>query len=193
MDLSMEYWNSRYVNEKTGWDVGCITTPLKEYFDQIHDKNLKILIPGSGSGYEAEYLFINNFKNVFVLDYATTALKNFKKRLPKFPQNQIFDMNFFDSYGKFDLIIEQTFFCAIDINKRLDYISKMSELLVDKGKLVGLFFDNNFRDESPPYGATKNQYIDLLSLSFNIIIFEKCFNSIPSRSNNEFFCVAEKK
>ena len=80
-----------------------------------------------------------------------------------------------------------------DINKRLDYISKMSELLVDKGKLVGLFFDNNFRDESPPYGATKNQYIDLLSLSFNIIIFEKCFNSIPSRSNNEFFCVAEKK
>ena len=189
----MKYWNSRYVNNQTGWDVGHLTTPLKEYFDQIHDKNLKILIPGSGHSYEAEYLFVNNFKNIFVLDYATTALKNFKKRLPKFPQNQILEMNFFDSCGKFDLIVEQTFFCALDINKRRDYINKVSELLTDKGKLVGLFFDDNFNNESPPYGANKNQYIELLSSKFNIIIFEKCFNSIHSRMNNEFFCIAEKK
>ena len=63
MQLNDKYWNNRYENLETGWDVGKVSIPLKEYFEQISDKKQKILIPGSGNGYEGEYLFKNNFRN----------------------------------------------------------------------------------------------------------------------------------
>ena len=59
--LDKEYWENRYAGNQTGWDAGEITTPLKEYFDQIKDKPKAILIPGAGNAYEAAYLFENGF------------------------------------------------------------------------------------------------------------------------------------
>ncbi|SHI83533.1 Thiopurine S-methyltransferase (TPMT) [Algibacter luteus] len=50
------YWTQRYNERQTGWDVGKPTTPLKTYIDQLKNKSLKILIPGAGNAYEAEYL-----------------------------------------------------------------------------------------------------------------------------------------
>ena len=35
MLLDKNFWNDKYVKSKTGWDVGEITTPLKEYFEQF--------------------------------------------------------------------------------------------------------------------------------------------------------------
>ena len=42
------YWQQRYQSGLTGWDTGGITTPLKEYFDQLQNRHLRILIPGCG-------------------------------------------------------------------------------------------------------------------------------------------------
>lgn len=43
--LSQEYWNNRYLQHQTGWDIGTVSTPLKEYIDQLSDKQISILIP----------------------------------------------------------------------------------------------------------------------------------------------------
>ena len=51
-DLDEKYWENRYQQKETGWDIGKISTPLKEYFDQITNKNQHILIPGCGRAYE---------------------------------------------------------------------------------------------------------------------------------------------
>ncbi len=67
MLLDEKFWDSRYQSENTGWDIGQISTPLKAYFDQLDNKKLKILIPGGGNSYEAEYLFEKGFKNVYVV------------------------------------------------------------------------------------------------------------------------------
>ena len=79
MKLSKNYWEERYQKGEIGWNVGNITTPIKEYIDQLTDKNIKILIPGVGNGYEFEYLIEKGFKNSFVVDYAETPLENLKK------------------------------------------------------------------------------------------------------------------
>ena len=65
--LNTNYWSKRYQNNETAWDIGAPSTPLKEYIDQLENKNIKILIPGCGNAYEAQYLFENGFKNVFVI------------------------------------------------------------------------------------------------------------------------------
>lgn len=193
INLNKDYWDKRYEKLEIGWDVGMITTPLKFYFDQIGNKDIKILIPGCGNGYEAEYLYKNKFYNTYVLDYSKRALNNFKKRNVNFPTHNIFEKDFFDLDYKFDLIVEQTFFCALDVSLRTDYVKKMHSLLKKNGKLVGLFFDDKFNNDSPPFGNTKSGYLDLFNNFFNIQIFNECYNSITSRSGNEFFCIASKK
>ena len=116
---------------------------IKEYIDQIEDKNVRILIPGAGNGYEAEYLFRKGFNHVFVLDISDNPLKTFAERVPEFPKSQLIQENFFTHKGEYDLIIEQTFFCSFlpTKEKRSEYVSQMSTILNSKGKLVGLWFD----------------------------------------------------
>ena len=121
------YWNNRYLSGETGWDLGEVSPPLKHYFDQLNNKDLTILIPGGGNSYEAEYLFKNGFKNVCVCDIAAIPLRNIKNRVPDFPSDQLLNINFFDLKGQFDLIVEQTFFCAINPEMREDYIYKSND------------------------------------------------------------------
>ena len=90
-----QYWTERYQKNETGWDVGHPTTPLKEYIDQLENKQLRILIPGAGNAYEAEYLFEQGFKNVFVLDIAKNPLETFEKRVPDFPKEHLLHKDFF--------------------------------------------------------------------------------------------------
>lgn len=134
MDLNKNFWDLRYQNNETGWDIGYISTPLKKYIDQLTDKNIKILIPGGGNSYEAEYLHNLDFKNVFVLDISPTALTNLKNRVPDFPKNHLINIDFFKLNNSFDLILEQTFFCSLTPKLRDNYVLKMNQLLRPNGK-----------------------------------------------------------
>ena len=191
MKLTHEIWNQRYLNNKTGWDIGHASTPLKEYFDQLGDKNIKILIPGCGNAYEAEYLIELGFTNIYLIDWAEESLLNFKNRNPKFPSSNLICGDFFEMKGKYDLIIEQTFFCAIDPALRKDYCIKMSELLSPKGKLVGLLFNRSF-EVSSPYGGSLDEYESLFKPYFNIQIMKPCVNSVLPRQGSELFIKLSK-
>lgn len=190
--LSAEYWSSRYKNEMTGWDIGNISTPLKEYIDQLEDKTVKILIPGAGNGHEAEYLHHKGFTNVYVCDIAEEALQNLSQRCPTFPKSHLIHNDFFRLDEEFDLILEQTFFCALDPTIRQEYIAQMNRLLKDGGKLVGVLFGVVFPFNGPPFGGSKEEYEDLFSDGFSKIELAPCTNSIDPRSGNELFLIARK-
>lgn len=193
MKLNSDYWENRYSNLEIGWDTGKITTPLKEYIDQIEDKSIKILIPGCGNGYEFEYLMNKGFSNTFVLDYAKTPLENLKKRFSNYSKNQLIHSDFFEHQGQYDLIIEQTFFCALDPELRSKYVKKMHSLLSPKGKLIGLLFQFPLTESGPPFGGSKEEYINLFSAYFEIKTLEPAYNSIKPRQGNELFFIFTKK
>lgn len=193
IELNKDYWNNRYINKETGWDVGYVSTPLKNYFDQLNNKELHILIPGCGNGYEAEYLFKQGFKNVFIVDIAPEAIRAFKQRVPDFPESNIILADFFELNKSFDLIIEQTFFCALNPALRTNYVQKMYETLAPKGKLVGLLFNCELNSDHPPFGGFKDEYEKLFSPLFNVKKMETCYNSIEPRKNKELFIILEKK
>ena len=193
MFLSKSYWNDRYKENDFGWDTGSVTRPLKEYFDQLKDKSIKILIPGAGNSYEAEYLFNNGFNNVHVLDFAEEPLKNIKQRVENFPANQLIHDDFFNHHGQYDLIIEQTFFCAIDPKLRGAYAKHMHELLNANGKLAGLLFNTQFEKEGPPFGGNLEEYKNYFTPNFGIKTMEPCYNSIEPRAGREAFIQLIKK
>ncbi|PTX42250.1 thiopurine S-methyltransferase [Christiangramia gaetbulicola] len=191
--MNEEFWSQRYKENKTGWDLGSVSTPIKEYTDQLTSKELKILIPGAGNSYEAEYLFKSGFKNVTICDIAREPLQNLKERLPEFPEEQMINSDFFKLEGTYDLILEQTFFCAIPVEMRQEYARKTSELLDQNGRIAGLFFDFKLNADGPPFGGNKEEYLTYFSPYFKIDIFERCYNSIPPRKGNELFFKFRKK
>ena len=193
MKLTNDYWENRYLTNEIGWDVGEITTPLKEYINQINSKDLKILIPGAGNSYEFEYLINQGFSNVTVLDFAKTPIENIKKKFPNINPKQIIHSDFFEHEASYDLILEQTFFCALDPELRENYAKKMNRLLNPNGKLFGLLFQFPLTEVGPPFGGSKEAYIDLFSPYFNILKLETSYNSIKPRQGNELFFIFEKK
>lgn len=193
MDLSADFWDNRYKSNDIGWDLGAVSPPLKAYFDQLTNLDLKILIPGGGNSYEAEYLFNKGFKNVYVVDLSQTALDNLKHRIPDFPSSNLILDNFFDLNITFDLIIEQTFFCAINPSLRADYAKKASEILNVNGKVAGLLFDAVLNTTHPPFGGSKTEYLGYFIPYFDIKIMDASYNSIKPREGRELFFIIQKK
>jgi len=184
--MTKDFWDNRWLTGQTGWDLGQVSPPLKAYIDQIKNRSTKILIPGCGNAYEAEYLIRNGFDNVYIVEISEKAIATFKARFPDFPNNHIFHADFFELTGQFDLIIEQTFFCAILPELRLKYVDKMTELLNPNGKLVGLLFNRGFSG-GPPFGGSLSEYQGLFQSKFEIKVMEKCYNSIGPRLGSEIF------
>lgn len=192
MKLTETFWNDKYKNNDIGWDLGDISPPLKAYIDQLTNTDLRILIPGGGHSYEAEYLHLNGFKNVYVVDISKIALEDIKKRVPTFPEAHLIHKNFFDLDLIFDLIIEQTFFCAISPSLRPEYAKKTHALLKPKGKVVGLLFNVPLHEDRPPFGGHKAEYHSYFKDHFNIQLMETSYNSHESRAKKELFFKIQK-
>lgn len=94
---------------------------------------------------------------------------------------------------KFDLIIEQTFFCALEPSLRKKYASKIATLLNNNGKIAGLLFNFPLTEVGPPFGGLTEEYKKLFSNKFKIKTLEKAYNSIKPRADKELFFIAELK
>lgn len=187
------YWKQRYLEQRTTWDTGAVTPPLKAYFDQLTEKNSAILIPGAGNAYEAEYLFRQGFRDVTIIDIAKEPLENFQARVPDFPKEHLMLADFFEHSRQYDLIVEQTFFCALDPSLRMKYAETMHRLLKPGGKLAGLLFNRDFNSGEPPFGGNAEEYRTYFEPYFQFLIFEDCYNSIGPRQGKELFIELQKK
>ena len=191
--LNKDYWNNRYLEEQTGWDLHQVSPPLKNYIDQVVDKSKSILIPGCGNAYEAEYLAQQGFTNITLIDIAPALVKNLQEKLQHYPQIHIIQGDFFEHSGHYDIIFEQTFFCALHPSLRQQYVIQMHQLLNNHGKLVGVLFDTFFEKEGPPFGGNATEYKILFEPYFTIQQFDPCYNSYSKRQGTELFVILQKK
>jgi methyl halide transferase len=175
--LNQNYWDAQYQAKTTGWDLGVVSPPLKAYIESLEDKNIRVLIPGCGNTYEAEYLLEKGFTKVTVIDIAPTLVSFLRKK--------------FEHDAAYDLIFEQTFFCALPPTMRQRYVWKMHQLLAPKGILVGLLFNRTF-EAGPPFGGSKEEYQSLFNSSFDFKQFDVCQNSVAPRANSELFVALQK-
>ena len=187
MELNESYWTERYENGQTGWDIGYAAPAILDYFRSITQKELNILIPGGGNGHEAAALFEMGFENVYLLDLSAAPLQNFHEKHPHFPKENLIHADFFSHEGKYDLIVEQTFFCALHPDLRGKYVQKVNSLLTEEGKLVGLLFDVPLNTDHPPFGGSKAAYVPLFEPYFNIHQMEITERSIKPRLGKELF------
>lgn len=185
--LDHAYWDAQWERGEIGWDVGYASPAITEYMAQYPDKNAAILIPGCGNAYEAEYLAEHGFTNITLMDIAPRAVELLQEKFADTKAVSVLCGDFFDHKGNYDLLIEQTFFCAIPPDRRKEYAQKAASLLNEHGKIVGLLFDRTFEEQDPPFGGCPCEYKPIFEPHFVVKTMEECHNSIPSRAHAEVF------
>lgn len=184
--LDQNYWDAQYKSNTTGWDLGQIAPPIMGFIDTLTNKNCRILIPGCGNTYEAKYLLDKGFTNITVIDIAPTLVALLQQKFANNSNIKIVLGDFFEHKGEYDVIIEQTFFCALPPFMRQKYVWKMYQLLAQNGKLAGLLFNRDF-EVSPPFGGNQEEYELLFKAAFDFTKLEVSQNSVTPRKGSELF------
>ncbi len=192
MILDQNYWTQRYVDNNTPWQLDHASAPLAHCINQIKDKNASILIPGAGNSREAIYLLEHGFTNVHVLDIAEPALQQLMNETDS-DSITLHIENFFEHEGLYDVILEQTFFCALESRFRESYPKKCHDLLNKDGSIEGVLFQFESDRREPPYGGNAEEYRKLFSPLFEIRSMENCNISEPDRLGKELLINFQKK
>ncbi len=192
------FWNKRYLDDNTGWDIGAPTPILTNYLKE--NKSIgKVCVLGCGNGHDAlELARYNN--DVYAVDFAKKALDNLKqssvneKLAINLVNEDLFNLN--SHYPTFfDLVFEYTCFCAIDPSRRKEYFDVVHKILKKNGLLFAIFIplDKKINNEGPPFGVDISQIENLIFNKFDIIKNEFSILSIRPRKNREKVLILKKK
>jgi hypothetical protein len=122
--LNQDFWNQRYVTQTTGWDLGEACPAFVKYFDQQTNLDLRILIPGAGNAHEVDALLDRGFRHITVVDIAPVLVEKLQEKYQDREEVTVICDDFFNHNGEYDLILEQTFFCALDPSLRSRYVTQ---------------------------------------------------------------------
>jgi SAM-dependent methyltransferase len=192
--LDKSFWDQRWHTGQTGWDLNEASPAIMDYFDRTKPPfDARILIPGCGNAWEAEALTRRGYTDITLCDISPTLCANLSERYHDQSAISIVCGDFFDLSGPYDLVIEQTFLCALDPSLRAAYAEHMARIIRPGSILAGLWFSVEFPFDGPPFGGSPEDYLKLLEPYFNLKEAGPCKASVKPRQGNEWFIVAERK
>lgn len=200
-----DYWNDRYRSGDTGWDLGTPSPPFVRLHEAGQLAPCRMAVPGCGRGWEVAYFAGRGF-HVTAIDFAPEAIAATRMRLEAdgiplrggaageapadgvdLVQADLFDLPA-RLAGAFDLVLEQTCFCAVDPARRPDYVAAVHRLLAPGGRLIGLFYDFG-EDGGPPFTTDPDEVRALFSGRFEVRALSRTPDSHPRRQGEEWLGV----
>ncbi|KAM0947223.1 putative methyl halide transferase [Dioscorea sansibarensis] len=167
-------WEKCWEEGLTPWDLG---QPTPIFAHLLQTGNLpkgRVFIPGCGSGYDVVAI-AGPERYVVGLDISHTAIKKAKKLSSSLPNASYctFEVADFFTYQPselFDLIIDYTFFCALDPSMRPAWANQIGDLSKPDGELLTLMFPIGDETGGPPYSVSVPAYEKLLNpIGFKLI------------------------
>jgi SAM-dependent methyltransferase len=180
------FWESRYRTGKTPWDFGGVPQALTSYLARATPA--RVLIPGCGSGYEVQ-AFHEHGWSIVAVDYSPAAIE----RVPKHCGQVLLADFFVHDFGeqRFEVIYERMFLCSMPPTRWPEYSRRVHELLIDDGKLIGLFLYGH-EDEPPPYPLTEADAQTVFARRFARVADEVATDSLPLFAGRERWQVWQK-
>ncbi|AFS53423.1 MULTISPECIES: methyltransferase domain-containing protein [Leptospirillum] len=183
------FWNQRYLDKNTGWDLGQPAPP----FVRLVEKGEfgppgRVLIPGAGRSYEGIFLASRGY-DVTCVDFAPQAVREAREAARQAGVKlTVVEEDFFRldprTIGVFDYLVEHTCFCAIDPPMRQAYVDQSHALLAPGGLLIGLFYAHG-REGGPPWTTTEEEVRGLFGKKFDLLSLGLTDWSVDSRKGEE--------
>jgi SAM-dependent methyltransferase len=193
---SPSFWEENYRSGRTGWDLGMPTPVFQRLAESGKFTPGKMLVICAGRGYDAR-LFARLGFDVTAVDFAEEAVKEMQTLVEpnismEVMQADLFDLPVFMN-EEFDYILEYTCFCAIDPQRRAEYIHSVSSLLKPGGMYIALAFPIGGRSGGPPFVVTPDELVEPLSeRGFELILREVPEDSVPGREGIEELLILKK-
>ncbi|HEY5705446.1 MAG TPA: methyltransferase domain-containing protein [Terrimicrobiaceae bacterium] len=182
--IGPEFFDVRYAAGKMPWDFGGVPKSLKAFLDTHHESG-RVLIPGSGSGYEIE-AFSSSGWDVIGIDFSRVAVARARGLLGPLG-SKVYEGDFFTyplREGSFDIIYERTFLCTLLPDFWPRYAQRIAKLVAPAGLLCGFFFLGP-EEEPPPWPITQYQLGELLGSWFEKIEDNQVEDSLPLYAGKE--------
>jgi SAM-dependent methyltransferase len=197
------YWDSAYREERDGWDMG---TPTPVFVDLLTRLDMdfrslgavdyarlgrppRVLIPCSGRGYDA-LLFAGRGWEVTAVDFAAEPLSWLRREaahagLPiTILQEDMFSM-VRSHPAQYDLIVEYTCVCAIEPDRRQEFLSFAHAVLRPGGVLLALLFPVDGRPGGPPFSIDVDGFTRDAAAHFTLVHDEVPATSVKPRLGKE--------
>ena len=193
---SPSFWEDNYRSGRTGWDLGMPTPVFQRLADSGEFPPGKMLVICAGRGYDARMFARLGFK-VTAVDFAEEAVQemlalNEPETSMEVIQADLFDLPAFMK-AEFDYILEYTCFCAIDPQRRAEYINSVTNLLKPGGFYIALAFPIGGRTGGPPFVVTPDELVDPLNeMGFELVSREIPGDSVPGREGIEELLILKK-
>ncbi len=191
-DLGPGFWDGRYRSGDLGWDLGVPSPPFVRLDEAGFITPCRVAVPGCGRGWEVAYLAARGYR-VTGIDFAPGAIAAARERLvdagadAELVQADLFDLPE-ALEGAFDLVLEQTCYCAIDPARRPDYVDVAHRLLAPGGRLIGLFYACK-GEGGPPFTTEPDEVRTLFEARFEVRSLALTPHSHPRRAGEEWLGV----
>lgn len=201
--LTADYWQGRFVSNDTPWELGHPSAVLLEGAEELENRGVsirdtRILSPGCGRGSDA-LAFVERGAHVVAMDWSDVAIADIRARYERLSDMkgslEVESGDFFAIDARHvEVVIEHTFFCAIDPTARQQYVDRVSTWLVPGGYLVGNFFILSEEEaqalsglsltqagEGPPFATTVTELLRLLDTRYETVLLRPSSRSEPGR------------
>jgi len=189
-------WQKHYDEDDLTWDIGEVAPPFVRLWEQGGIPRGRMIVPGCGQGHEVRF-FADQGLDVTGVDYARGAVERLQAELDR--QNipgRVVRQDFFEldstHDSRYDILLEQTFFCAIHPDQRSNYMETACRILKPRGWLIGLFYATG-QEGGPPFNTTDQDIRALFADRFQFLKLEKCDHSHGRREGKEWLSVMIRK
>src|SRR5260370_28755977 len=137
-------WDELYQAKDTPWEKGAPAPPLLEWLQKRGPLEGEVLVPGCGYGHDVRAIAAASPESAVVgIDIAATALQE----ALKYPGSGREVFQFADIFvlaaslqNRFDWVFEHTCFCAIQPERRPDYVRMAGSAFKTNARFLAFFY-----------------------------------------------------
>lgn len=193
---SQAFWQSLYESGRTRWDLGGPTPVFRRILDEQRLTPGRMIVLGAGRGYDA-HLFARHGFDVTALDFAPDAISALQDVNDTGANVTIDQSDFFDLGatldGAFDYVLDYTFYCAIDPQRRNVYADVVTRLLRPGGQFIALAFPLGELTGGPPFAVDAGDLLDMMRMrGFRLLHREIPPDSVRPRMGREALLIMQK-
>jgi SAM-dependent methyltransferase len=181
------FWSQLYRDRRDAWELGRAAPPLVRWIASQRVTGARVLVVGCGRGHEAR-LFAAAGARVVGVDLVPEVIEEARALAAR--DGVEVDLRVGDLFAlaaapeRYDLVVEHCCFCAIDPALRPDYVQVVADVLVDGGRLVGLFWAHG-RPGGPPFSVDATSLVASFEPRFALDQLETPADSVASRAGEE--------